>query len=203
MQLHIINVLFFQCNNHISKRAARHGTTINDILLLCLSVALGRYFDQIEEGSCIDGIRLVLPIANPLCPSLYGDKYHGLCNRMTPVVVPLPITRNIGTLSDTEQVSMFLDSLNEIKSYMNKVKKSNTPLLLTCMNTILKPLLSLDMLAEAGGDVFKRASCVYSNVPGPTGEISISPSTSAENQHYTIRKIQTIMPHPLSIFTCK
>eukprot|EP00957_Ditylum_brightwellii_P072485 5507950-Ditylum_brightwellii.AAC.1 len=93
-------------------RAAGNGTTINDIILLCLSIALGRYFDKRGKYEDVHGIRLILPIANPLRPSLYGDKYHGLCNRMTPVIVPLPITY----AKECEFSSVF----HEIQAYMSK-----------------------------------------------------------------------------------
>jgi len=190
-------------------RGAGKGTTINDILLLCLSIAVGSYFDELKVDSDIGNIHLVLPIANPLCPSTYGDKVNGLCNRMTPVIFPLNLPRRTETSKESEQeLCHYSEMLLTIKAFMTRVKKSNATLFLTCMNTILSPLLSLEKVAKEGGKMFKKnASIVYSNVPGPVEEICLCPSRpgpSADNfetaRHYTIQKIQTLMPHPVSIF---
>lgn len=79
--------------NLLHTRAMGDGTTINDILLLCLSITFGRYMDALSkqghhEYDDINNLKLILPIGNPIKPSLYGDYYEGLCNRMTPVIVP-------------------------------------------------------------------------------------------------------------------
>eukprot|EP00978_Attheya_sp_CCMP212_P005641 scaffold12632_cov52-Attheya_sp.AAC.2 len=183
-------------------RAMGNGTTINDILLLSLSIAFGRYMDALNQHDCdgIDSLKILLPIGNPLRPSTYGHPSDGLCNRMTPVIVPLSIPRQ------NEETSP-LHAIDEIRSYMERVKRSNTPLLMTCLNTILMPLLSLDKLKEAAKHSFEGVSCVYSNVPGPTESISLQASTtgnskapSAVTRRYNIKKIQTVLPHPVSIF---
>ncbi len=190
-------------------RSAGNGTTINDMILLCLSIAVGRYFDELQVDSDLENIHLVLPIANHLCPSTYGDKVNGLCNRMTPVIFPLNLPRRTDIPRGPEQeLCNYSQLLVQIKAFMTRVKKSNATLFLTCMNTILSPLLSLEKVAKEGGKMFKKnASIVYSNVPGPMEEIClcpVRPAPSADGvettRHYTIRKIQTLMPHPVSIF---
>ena len=67
----------------------------------------------------------------------------------------------MGTFSSTE-------AIKEIKRFMERVKKSNTPLLMACLNTILMPLLSIENLKEAAKHSFDAVSCVYTNVAGPT-----------------------------------
>jgi hypothetical protein len=185
-----------------STRSMGNGTTINDILLLSLSIAFGRYMDALNQHDCdgIDSLKILLPIGNPLRPSAYGHPSDGLCNRMTPVIVPLRIPRQ------NEEISP-LHAIDEIRSYMERVKRSNTPLLMTCLNTILMPLLSFDKLKEAAKHSFEGVSCVYSNVPGPTESISLQASTtgnskapSAVTRRYNIKKIQTVLPHPVSVF---
>ena len=149
----------------------------------------------------IDNIKMLLPIGNALRPSLYCDYYGGLCNRMTPVIVPLVIPRQnkeAATFSPTHAV-------DEIRAYMERAKRSNTPLFLTCLNTILQPLLSLDMLKQAAKHSFEGVSCVYSNVPGPVEAISLTPLTKEEakgfsSNSYKINKMHVVMPHPVSIF---
>ena len=191
-----------------------NGTTINDILLLSLSIAFGRYMDALNEQghqnyNDINNIKVLLPIGNPLRPSQYGDYHEGLCNRITPVIVPLSIPRQ----NNNDATSSFspIHAMEEIRAYMEKVKRSNTPLFMTCLNTILRPLLTLEKLKEAA-NCFECVSCVYSNVPGPTESISLTPilsvvgepkappSATTTRQHYKIAKIQTVLPHPVSIF---
>ena len=133
------------------------SSTINDILLLCISIAFGRYFESIGRSD-IDEIRLLLPIANPISPSLYNDEFYGLRNGMTPVIVPLKLP--------SEQYTS-MEALKDIQSYMMKVKKSNTPLLMSCINRLLQPLIPVEKVAEKGIETFQRVSCVWSNVPGP------------------------------------
>lgn len=133
-----------------------------------------------------------MPIGTPLKPSHYGDYREGLCNRMCPVIIPCHIPRqSMGTFSSTE-------AIKEIKRFMERVKNSNTPLLMACLNTILMPLLSVENLKEAAKHSFDAVSCVYTNVAGPTDSISLKSTT---NLIYEIKKIQVVMPHPVSILT--
>ena len=135
------------------------GSTINDMLLLCISVAFGSYFDHLGiQRSDVGGVRLLLPIANPIPPSMYNDEEYGLRNGMTPVIVPLK-------LPSEEYTPM--EALKDIKEYMTKVKKSNTPLLMSCVNRLLQPLIPVEKIAEKGIETFQRVSCVWSNVAGP------------------------------------
>ena len=161
------------------------GTTVNDVLLFCLSDTFRRYFSQVGVPSDFNNrVRLLLPIGNPRPPSSYGDEFEGLCNNMTPVPVPLDVSNKIET-NPTEV-------LNAIKAYMEKVRRSHVTLLLSVLNQIFAPLLTLDQVSAASRDVFERQSCVYSNVPGPTIPIWIA--------GHRLLKLQTILPHPVSIF---
>lgn len=135
------------------------GSTINDMLLLCISIAFGSYFDHLSiHRSDVGGVRLLLPIANPIPPSMYNDEEYGLRNGMTPVIVPLKLP--------SEEYTP-IEALKDIKEYMTKVKKSNTPLLMSCVNRLLQPVIPVEMIAEKGIETFQRVSCVWSNVPGP------------------------------------
>ena len=147
------------------------SSTINDILLLCISIAFGRYFESIGRSD-VDEIRLLLPIANPISPSLYNDEFYGLRNGMTPVIVPLKLP--------SEQYTS-MEALKDIQSYMMKVKKSNTPLLMSCINRLLQPLIPVEKVAEKGIETFQRVSCVWSNVPGPihAGKLGVFVTTSS------------------------
>eukprot|EP00970_Alexandrium_tamarense_P015630 scaffold5351_cov199-Alexandrium_tamarense.AAC.29 len=138
-----------------------------------MSIAFGRYFDKVDSSHENKTVHLLLPIANPLRPSLYGDSHHGLCNRMTPVIVPLCLPR----LDDTTTIST---RLSEIRRYMTNVKQSNAPLLMTC-------LLSVETLIKNGSIVFETVSCVYSNVPGPTEAISLS--ANGTSRGYPIQRM--------------
>ena len=110
---------------------------------------------------------------------------------MTPVVVPLSLPRD----NETSSLSI-KQNINGIKAYMMRVKKSNTPLLMTCLNTILAPFLSVENLKKAAKHSFDAVSAVYTNVAGPTQSISLqSPS-----KDYEITGLQVVMPHPVSIF---
>lgn len=139
----------------------------------------------------VDNLKVLLPIGTPLKPSRYGDYKEGLCNRMCPVIIPchIPRQRDI-SFSSTKAII-------EIKRFMERIKKSNTPLLMACLNTILMPLLSVENLKEAAKHSFDAVSCVYTNVAGPTESISLKSTTNL----YEIKKIQVVMPHPVSILT--
>jgi len=112
---------------------------------------------------------------------------------MTPVVVPLSLPRDNKTSSLSNE-----QNINEIKAYMERVKESNTPLLMTCLNTILAPLLSVKNFKEAAKHSFDAVSAVYTNVAGPTRSISLQ---SQSKKDYEITGLQVVMPHPVSIFT--
>ena len=178
-------------------RSIGSGTTVNDVLLLCWSITIGRYIDELKDRGLyddhgdIDKLNVLLPIGNPLQPSKYGDRNEGLCNRMTPVVVPLSLPRD----NETSSLSI-KQNINEIKAYMMRVKKSNTPLLMTCLNTILAPLLSVKNFKEAAKHSFDAVSAVYTNVAGPTQSISLQ----SPNKDYEITGLQVVMPHPVAIF---
>ncbi|KAL7491839.1 hypothetical protein ACHAWT_001108 [Skeletonema menzelii] len=174
------------------------SSTINDVLLLCISNAFGSYFDHLGiQRSDVDGIRLLLPIANPISPSMYNDAEYGLRNGMTPVIVPLKLPSEKYTS---------IEALKDIQSYMMKVKKSNTPLLMSCANRFLQPLIPLEKVAEKGIEASQRVSCVWSNVPGPFEAVAIALCCNVvsffspkSGNMYNIKKIQIVMPHPVSI----
>jgi hypothetical protein len=143
----------------MAKNSVGSSTTINDILLLCISIAFGIYFDYLGiHRSDVGSVRLLLPIANPIPPSMYNDGEYGLRNNTTAVFVPLKFPSE-------EYTSM--DALKDIQSYMTKVKQSNAPLLMSCINRFLQPLVPVEKIAEKGIETFQRASCVWSNIPGP------------------------------------
>ena len=109
---------------------------------------------------------------------------------MTPIVVPLTVPRS------SEDASSFASSaIKQISAYMHKAKRSNTPTLMTALNTLLSPLLTLEMIKDAAKNTFESVSCVYSNVPGPLEALSLKGVTRS----YQITKLQIIMPHPVSI----
>jgi hypothetical protein len=141
-------------------KSAGGGTTINDILRLCVSIAFGSYFDHVGiRRSDVGGVKLLLPVANPIPPSLYNDGEYGLRNGMTPVIVPLKLPSG--------EYASIMEALKDIQSYMLKVKQSNTPLLMSCINRLLQHLVPVEKIAEKGLETFQRVSCVWSNVPGP------------------------------------
>ena len=55
----------------MAKNSVGSSTTINDMLLLCISIAFGSYFDHLGiHRSDVGGVRLLLPIANPIPPRM-------------------------------------------------------------------------------------------------------------------------------------
>ena len=164
----------------MAKNSVGSSTTINDILLLCISIAFGSYFDHLGiHRSDVGGVRLLLPIANPIPLSLYNDGEYGLRNNTTAVFVPLKL------LSD-EYTPM--DALKDIQSYMTKVKQSNTPLLMSCINRFLQPLVPVEKIAEKGIETFQRVSCVWSNVPGPFEAGKICLLCHLQYYHYQLKR---------------
>jgi len=148
----------------MAKNSVGSSTTINDILLLCISIAFGSYFDLLGiRRSDVGGVRLLLPIANPIPLSLYNDGEYGLRNNTTAVFVPLKFP----SLKFPSEEYTSMDALKDIQSYMTKVKQSNAPLLMSCVNRCLQPLVPVEKIAEKGIEAFQRASCVWSNIPGP------------------------------------
>lgn len=174
-----ISLEFLKKLARASGSAIGNKTTLNDVLLVCLADAISRYFQQV--GVDLDEIRLLLPIGNPIRPSLYGDEYEGLCNRMTPVAFPLKLG-----LNSTE-------ALQCVQQTVKKVKKSCITTLMLTLNSISDRLLTVrDVASGPAAQVFSRVSCIYSNVAGPTEAIWLA------GCHMT--RIQVIMPHPTSIF---
>ena len=64
-------------------RSMGNGTTINDVLLLCWSITIGRYMDELKQRGLyddhvdIDKLNVLLPIGNPLQPSKYNTRTEG------------------------------------------------------------------------------------------------------------------------------
>jgi len=62
-------------------RSIGNGTTVNDVLLLCWSITVGRYMDELKQRGLYDGdidkLNVLLPIGNPLQPSMYGNRTEG------------------------------------------------------------------------------------------------------------------------------
>eukprot|EP00985_Skeletonema_marinoi_P007643 scaffold3384_cov122-Skeletonema_marinoi.AAC.1 len=177
----------------MAKNSVGSSTTINDILLLCISIAFGSYFDLLGiRRSDVGGVRLLLPIANPIPLSLYNDGEYGLRNNTTAVFVPLKFP----SLKFPSEEYTSMDALKDIQSYMTKVKQSNAPLLMSCVNRFLQPLVPVEKIAEKGIEVFQRASCVWSNIPGPVEAVSFFSPISGNM--YNIKKMQIVIPHPIS-----
>jgi hypothetical protein len=83
-------------------------------------------------------MKVLLPIGNPLKPSQCGLSQRPL--------------QSYDSIDNSTQHHLSLkDSIEEIKVYIRRVKRSNTTVLMTFLNTVLQALIPLDKMKELKG----------------------------------------------------
>ena len=134
------------------------GTTVNDVLMSCLSLALRRYFQRKGVENPVD-LAASVPVdvrsATTLAESSLENKFS--------LVFPKLAVATDGALKQ----------LYETKARMDDTKESGEPLASAAIIFLAQELLPEFLTSKFNRFVANKASCVVSNVPGPQQPFTI------------------------------
>lgn len=135
------------------------GTTVNDVLMSCLSLALRRYFQRKGVANPED-FTASIPVD---VRSSAARKELTFENKFSLVFLKLAVA--------TEGV---LKQLCETKARMDEVKTSGEPLSTAAVMMLSNELCPEFLIRRINTFVAQKASCVLSNVPGPQHLLTVS-----------------------------
>ncbi|XP_022784393.1 uncharacterized protein LOC111324979 [Stylophora pistillata] len=138
------------------------GTTVNDVLMSCLSHAIRRYFQKKGVANPPD-FKAAIPVDVRLSATKKEPSFE---NMFSLIFLKLAV--------GTEGV---LDQLQETKARMDECKYSGEPLATACVMMLSNELLPEFVIRKINTVITEKASCVLSNVPGPQNSLSITGRT--------------------------
>lgn len=137
------------------------GATVNDVMLATLTLTIQRYFAEIGEGST--KLRANFPIN--LRPAGQDVLTESIGNRFSAGMIGFPLD-----VKDPVQL------IWEVKQRIDMVKASPAPIISDKMLGFLVPFLvkagKRTELVDAILDSYGKVSCMLSNVPGPSQQVS-------------------------------
>ena len=136
------------------------GTTVNDVLMSCLSQAIRRYFQRRGVENPPDFTASV-PVDIRLTAA--SKKDFSFQNKFSLVFLKLA--------SATEDV---LDQLYETKARMDECKFSGEYLAMASMIILTNELTPEFVVGNLSDFIAQKASCVLSNVPGPQNFLTVN-----------------------------
>lgn len=143
----------------IKQIKAATGTTVNDVLMSCLSRAIRRCFQRkgVEnppdfKASIPVDVRLSAPKKEPSFENMFSLVFLRLA---------------VGT----EGV---LNQLQETKARMDECKYSGEPLATACVMMLSNEFFPEFMIKRINTVITEKSSCVLSNVPGPQHALSVA-----------------------------
>lgn len=145
----------------IKKIKAATGTTVNDVLMSCLSLALRRYFQRKGVTNPAD-FTASIPVD---VRSSASKKELAFENRFSILFFKLAVA--------TEGV---LKQLKETKARMDEAKVSGKPLASAAIMMLSNELCPEFLVRPINTFLTEKASCVLSNVPGPQQSLIVSSS---------------------------
>ena len=135
------------------------GTTVNDVLMSCLSLALRRYFQRKGVENPDDFTASVAVNVR----SSASSKELSFENKFSLVFLKLAVATD-GPLKQ----------LYETKDRMDKSKVSAEPLASAFIIHLTQELLPEFLSSKVNTFVVSKASCVFSNLPGPQFTLTVS-----------------------------
>ncbi|XP_015771540.1 PREDICTED: putative diacyglycerol O-acyltransferase MT1468 [Acropora digitifera] len=135
------------------------GTTVNDVLMSCLSLALRRYFQRKGVENPDDFTASVAVNVR----SSASSKELSFENKFSLVFLKLAVATD-GPLKQ----------LYETKDRMDKSKVSAEPLASAFIIHLTQELLPEFLISKVNTFVVSKASCVFSNLPGPQFTLTVS-----------------------------
>ena len=145
--------------NLIKQIKTATGTTVNDVLMSCLSLAIRRYFQRKGVDNPPD-FTASIPVDVRLSAS---KKEFSFENMFSLVFLKLAVA--------TEGV---LEQLYETKARMDECKFSGEPLATAAVMILSNELVPEFVISKMNTFLTLKASCVLSNVPGPQHHLTVS-----------------------------
>jgi len=136
------------------------GTTVNDVLMSCLSRAIRRYFQRKGVANPPD-FTATVPVDIRLSPASKKDLRFQ--NKFSLVFLKLAAA--------TEDV---LEQLYETKARMDECKSSGEYLAMAAMIILTNELTPEFVVSNLSDFLAQKASCVLSNVPGPQNFLTVN-----------------------------
>lgn len=136
------------------------GTTVNDVLMSCLSHAIRRYFQRKGVDSPPD-FTASIPVDVRL--SAASQKELSFANKFS-LIFPKLATATEGILKQ----------LYETKARMDECKVSGEPLASAGVMMLTNELVPEFLIRIVNTFIAQKASCVLSNVPGPQYPLTVS-----------------------------
>eukprot|EP01134_Creolimax_fragrantissima_P003486 CFRG3486T1 len=134
--------------------------TVNDVLVTALSGVLRKYLKS--KGSDVDGQIRALCLINMRNKEKMMNAHIELENQWNFLPIPVPCS-----LNDS------LDRLYFCKTYCDDQKISPASHVAYNLNNFAGKILPSDTFCDMTYDLFSKCTTVFSNVPGPQGEVSI------------------------------
>ena len=134
----------------IKKIKSATDTTVNDVLLACMTMALRRYFQRKGVESPADLTALVAVNARPPTKELHFD------NHATLIFTKMAVA-----------TGGILEQLYETQARMNEIKWSGLPIISLGMLFVSQEMCPRFLSTHLDTFMTKKASCAFSNLPGP------------------------------------
>ncbi|XP_068682317.1 putative diacyglycerol O-acyltransferase MT1809 [Montipora foliosa] len=137
------------------------GTTVNDVLMSCLSLALRRY-SQRKGVKNPDDLTVSIPVNL----------------RSSALSKELAFENNVSFIYPELAVATdgILKQLYETKTRMNEAKVSAEPLASAAVLFLSQELCPGFLTSKANNFLISKASCIFSNVPGPQQMLTVKGS---------------------------
>ena len=126
------------------------GTTVNDVLMACMTIALRKYFQRKGVDNPDDLTAVVAVDIRPPSKELHFDNYVS-------VVLPKMAVATDG----------MREQLYETRARMNEVKGSGAPLVTGGLQIISHETCPMFWTTYCDANTIKKSSCIFSNLRGP------------------------------------
>ncbi|EDO40204.1 predicted protein [Nematostella vectensis] len=143
--------------NIVKQIKSKTGTTVNDVLMACLSLAIRRYFQKRGINNPEDFTSSIpVDVGKPTKETVFQNKF-------AVVFMKLPVSHN-----------GILETLFETKRRMDVLKMSGEPIAMAYSMAMSTEFLPEFLVKPLASFIASKASCVLSNVPGPQYHMSVS-----------------------------
>lgn len=134
----------------IKKIKSATGTTVNDVIMACLTSAMRKYFQKKGVENPVDVTASVPVDVRPPSKELHFDNYFSF-------IFPKMAVATDG----------ILEQLYETRARMNEIKVSGTPFITAGIISISQGIFPQFLNTYSNKVLCDKTSCLFSNLPGP------------------------------------
>lgn len=138
-----------------------HGSTLNDVFMVHLTMVLRRYYD--ETGEKPRKISASFPINLRKSAKQNFDKYGSPHNIWAYGMMKF-------NLNYTDEIDLF----KRLKKTLDKVKLSPSPVVQQKIGAMISPILPLKVKNKLVLNLANKCTAQLSNVPGPSSQVSVA-----------------------------